>query len=350
MKIKKLKFLILFCLGATLPLMQVLPAPAQAASFTCMNNYYDFILNVNSENLRSENLKDIFTLGYCPLNDILLLDDELDTLKTNFRNAANACESTLIYEEDYERILMEMYFVRHLQAGEALNAVDAAQLEQLTTEKLNTLKKEMKTAFVDIEQRVDESTFNRYFEQWTFKYEDRVANYRNCEEGPWAELTVTWEDFTETIQELDFSVERNEHESLKEILIPKVDVEADEDMTALGNSIKNVWNYLKTKKEKNRANIDPALSVSELTVAGGSVSFDEALEQLNSSVSEYDLELRSADRMSEYEILYGAGGSVQSTNLQSIMLALNEVLTEVNNKDLPSIAGNTALISDKQCN
>lgn len=350
MKTKFLIFVLLFTLGFSLTARLGAVTRVQAEGLTCIGDYYHFILNVRSEKLRSESVKDFFTLGYCQLNDIMAIDDELDSLKESFRTAAGSCNSTTSYQKDYQRLLLEMYFVRHLQDGEAINAVDEEQLDTLKEQKLESLELEMKTAFVDEEKMVTEEEFDNYFQQWSAEYDDRVADYRKCEEGPWAELTVTWTDFVETLQELDFSVEVDKTKSLKDILKPDVEVDTDKDMTALGNSVKNAWEYLKTKKDKIKTEeVTPSQTVSELGSEGGSITFDEAFSALNTSFADYSIEERFANRQAEYEVIYG-GASVQSTNLQNIVAQLNAVLQEMNNKDLPSVAGNSAKVSDKQCN
>ncbi len=347
MKLKMLLFAGLFFSGVMLS--GFLSRSTQAEELTCIGDYYSFILNVRSEDSRSESIKDVFTLGYCQLNDIRSLDDELDTLRENFRTAASSCNSTSSYKEDYQRILMEMYFVRHLQKGGVLDAVDEKALEALKETKLATLKATMKSVFVDEEGRVEEAAFNSYFESWSAKYDDRIADYRKCEEGPWAELTTTWTDFVDTLKELDFSVDIEKGNSLKEILVPETDLDVDQDMTALGNGIKNAWEYLQSEKEKRKAEIENAATPAELGSTGGSMTFDQALSALDDSASNYDLQSRSEDRMSEYSQLYGAGGSVQATNLQGVVGQLNLLLEEMNTKDLPSIAANSAKVSDKQC-
>ncbi len=345
MKLKSFLLFGLFLTGLALPFGL---KPVQAESLTCIDDYYGFILTVRSENSRSESITDMFSLGYCQLNDILDLDDELDQLKENFRTTAEACGSTSTYKKDYQRILMEMYFVRHLKEGGVLNAVDEAALESLKEEKLATLKSTMEKIFVDDEARVDGPTFDSYFESWSAKYDDRIADYRKCEEGPWAELTSTWTDFVQKIKDLDFTVKTDDGKSIQEILTPDTG-STEQDMTALGNSLKNAWEFLKGEEERRKAEIPSPQSVSDVGNQGGSITVDQALDALNSSLKDYSLEERSAERLASYSQLYGAGGSVQATNLQSIMTQLNAVLQEANNKDLPSIAANAAKVSDKQC-
>ncbi len=346
MKLKLSFLFVLFFIGLALPFFF---SPVQADGFTCLDeDYYPFILNVRSENSRSESVKDIFSLGYCQLYDIMALDDELDSVRDNLRTTASACGSTASLKKDYERILMEMYFVRHLQEQGVINEVDAEVLESLKDQKLATLKASMKKIFVDEEDRVDKDTFSSYFDSWSAKYDDRIADYRDCEEGPWAELTTTWTDFVQDIKDLDFSVEVDDGKSFKEIVTPDLG-DTKKNMTDLGNSLKDAWEYLKGEEERRKTEIEDPKTVSDVGSTGGSISIDQALQTLNASMETYDLEKHSVERLSMYSKLYGAGGSIQSTNLQSIMVELNTILEEVNTKDLPSIAANSAKVSDKQC-
>jgi hypothetical protein len=344
----------LFLTGLILPLLS---SPVEAAGLACLGDYTSYLRSVRSENSRGEGIKDVISLGYCQLNDIMTLDDELDRVRDSLRTTAASCGSMTSDKLEYERILMEMYFVRHLQEGDVLNVVDEEALEAAKEQKLASLKTTMQTVFVDEEKRVDKQTFSSYFDSWAAKYDDRIADYRKCEEGPWAELSTTLADFvvdiyefTESAKSLKSSVETTEKQSVKDILIPVVDPNVDEDMTAIGNSILKAWEYLKGEEARREAELEPPETVSSVGDSGGSLTIDGALEALNTSFQDYSLDKKSIERLSMYSKLYGAGGSVQSTNLQSIMQELNSILEAVNTKDLPSIAATSAKVSEKQCN
>lgn len=318
---------------------------------TCPNLYYNFIATVRSENTRSETVQDFFSMGYCQLSDIMALNDELDALQDQFRTAAFNCEDVSSYKEEYERILMEQYFVRHVQdtRSDVLNAVDVEQLEAQIDEKLEILKTEMIEVFVNQEKRVSENTLETYFENWTNKYEDSLAKYRECDEGAWAELGETWQDFVETIQDLSVTVEVDKGKSFKDIVTPSVEVDADRDMTAFGSALKNAWEYVKSESEKRKNEIETPLQASDIKDSD-IVTFEQAFQALNEGASTYDLDTQSADRMGRYKVLYGMGGSVAATNMQSVLVQLNLILAEMNTKDLPSIATGASKVYDKQCN
>lgn len=318
---------------------------------TCPEDYYGFITQVRSQNTRNEAVKDFFTMGYCQLSDIMALDEELDQLKNNFRSAAFDCKDTSTYKKDFERILMEQYFVRNVQntRSDVINAVDAEQLKALVEEKLELLRNDMISIFVKEEERVSEGTFNDYFDNWISKYEDRLVQYRRCEEGAWAELGETWQDFIETLQDLDFSVDIDKGKSLKEILKPEVEVKADKEMTAFGSALKNAWEYVKGAFEKEKTKMEDPLDVADLSDSE-IVTYEQAFLALGSSDDTYSIELASSDRMSRYQVLYGMGGSVAATNMQSIVIQMNAIIAEMTTKDLPNITTGAAAIYDKQCN
>jgi hypothetical protein len=319
---------------------------------TCQNQYYDFIANVRSENTRNETIKDAVTMGYCQVTDIFTLNDELDALREAFLSAAVNCEDLSSYQADYHRILLEQYFVRHVQEtpSDALNAVDVQVLEAQLELKLETLKKKMVDLFVIQEERVSETVLNGYFDAWVLKYQDRLAKYRACDEGPWAELTQILFDSLEDWQNLGISKPNIEQgTSIKDLLIPSVDVDADADMTAFGSALKNAWSFLKSERSKLENELEAPLDVSELSDRG-IVSYEEALLQLDQSSNRYTLELDSVERMSRYKVLYGMGGSVASTNMVGLLEQLNSILVEVTTKDLPNLTLSTAKVYDKQCN
>ncbi len=325
---------------------------------TCLGGYYSFLVNVRTENMRAETVKDFFSMGYCQLNDIIQLDEELNVLRDQFRSAASNCQDTNAYQEDYRRILMEQYFVRHVQntRSDVINEIDSEQLADLTEEKMALLWEDMLEKFVKEENYVTEELLEDYFAVWMSKYEDRLIQYRLCEEGAWAELESTWQDFIESTQELsevakgidDTFKNADKDSSFKEIFVPNVTVDADNEMTSFGGAIQNAWEYMQSEKEKQESKVEAPLDVSGLSELG-LVTYEQALFNLGQASNVYAIELAGADRMARYKVLYGMGGSLASSNMQGTLMQLNSILTEVNTKDLPNITMGAATISDRQC-
>lgn len=334
--------------------MSMVPVSTEALIATCPGDYYNFIVTARSEATRKQTFKDFFSLGSCQLNDILPLEDELDAIRENFRIAANSCQNTSEYKKQYHEILMEEYFIRNIQKSGpgAINEVDVEKLETLKEAKLDALQKEMMELFVNEEQRVSEAVFNAYFETWSSQYDDRIANYARCEEGAWAELNETWQDFIEDIRALNIEVEK---ETFSFTLAPEVinesdwDSSAGKDMGGMGKNTQGSYEYLKAKKEQREAAIPPAQTIKEVADSGRSVSFQEAIRTFSNSGQVLSIQSNAASRMANYELLYGAGGAVAATDMQSVLVYMNAVLQETNTKDFPNIAKASAQIYGKEC-
>lgn len=321
--------------------------PAQAAVATCPGDYFSFILTARSAATRKQTFSDFFNLGYCQLNDIMALEDELDTVRESFRDTANSCGDTSEYKAQYAEILMEEYFVRNIQKSKSdvINEVDEDRLKALKSAKLATLKKVMMDLFVNQEQRVNEDTFNTYFTDWSSKYEDRIANYAHCEEGSWAELQSTWQKFVDDINAINIDVKKDDAP-----IESQTDTDANEkEMSSFGQSFINAYEYVTAKKEEREAEVEAPTSVQELSTSGQSMSFQEALQTLKSSDTTFSIETNAADRMATYELLYGAGGAVAATDMQSVLVYMNQILMDTNTKDFPNITKSSEQVYGKQC-
>lgn len=321
--------------------------PVQAEIASCPGDYFSFILTARSAATRKQTFSDFFNLGYCQLNDIMALEDQLDTVRESFRDAANSCGDTAEYKTQYAEILMEEYFVRNIQKSKSdvINEVDEDRLKALKSAKLATLKKEMMDLFVNQEQRVDEDTFDTYYTDWSSKYDDRIANYAHCEEGSWAELQGTWQKFVDDINALNIDVKKDDTP-----IESQTDTDANEkEMSSFGQSFINAYEYVTAKKEEREAEVEAPTSVQELSTSGQNMSFQEALQTLKSSDTTFSIETNAADRMANYELLYGAGGAVAATNMQSVLVYMNQILMDTNTKDFPNITKSSEQVYGKQC-
>lgn len=326
--------------------------PVDAAITNCSDSYYSFILTARSEATRKQSFSDFFSLGYCQLNDIMELEDQLDEIRDQFRETASSCGDTTEYRERYSEVLMEEYFVRNIQKSKSdvLNAVDEERLKALKQEKLDKLKAKMKTLFVDTEGRVDADTFDDYYANWSSKYDDRIANYAHCEEGAWAELQSTWQDFVEDINALDIDVKKNDSAMSFDV---DTDVDLDTvdqpEMSGQGKATIDPSGYIDAKTEQQEAEVSARTSVQDLSEAGTPLTFEEALKTLNGSSIRFNIQTNAAERMGNYEVLYGVGGAVAATDMQSVLVYLNDTLQGSNAKDFPNIIKAANQIYGKQC-
>lgn len=348
---KKIPFIsltFLLGLGLSLALFQ----PVQAA-ITCPDDYYGFLLNVRTENTRQQGIKDVFTKSSCQLNDLMELDDELESLRENFRTAAFDCADTSAYKKEYHRILMEQYFVRNVQKvrADVVSSNEAASYELLRESILTALRKDMETVFVEDEKRVSAAVFADYFDNWTAKYDDRITDYVFCEEGAWAELTASWVDFVETIQGLnDINVEVEKIDFSDNISINSNIGETFRDLAEEGRSTLGSWESLVNLMNIETTSIETPADIQDLASSGDVFTFGSALELLETDTTRAIIEAENAERRARYRLLYGEGGAVASTDMQGILTALNQIVSETNTKDFPNVITGVAKIYDKQCN
>lgn len=345
-------FTVLFTLGLAVPLLTV-EAEETIDVQACPGDYYDFIVGVRGEGTRFMTIRAAFTAGYCQFSDVMKLDDELDTLRENFRTAAFSCADTSAYKKEYQRILMEQYFVLNVRKvrSDVIDEQEAEQYDELNDAILDQLKTDMQELFVTKEKRVSKSVFNDYYASWVVKYEDRLEKYSQCDEGGFAELTSTWEDFVKTIKELSIDIEKPEPLSFKDNIQVDNDLdEAGDQLRDTGRSMINTWEYY-----KNLINLEKSEDVSPATIGDLSDSdevftFGTALEVLSQENTRSKIEAESAERMAKYRLLYGEGGAVAATDMQGILEYLNQITAETNTKDFPSILTGVSKVYDRQCN
>lgn len=341
--------LTLFLFGLLLPfaLQRVNPSSAASVEVTeCSGEYYGFIATVMTKDTRQEYFKDFFG-NYCQLNDILLLHDQLDQVRDSFKAAAQSCQPTGEYQADYHKLLMEMYFVRHLQDFSNLEDADIANLEENTKRTLEFLFSKMEAVFVVEESRVTRGRLQTYFDEWSLKYADKVSQYARCSEGPIGELEAVVNDFTETIDGLSVEVERGDTRSLSERLTPEVRTDTDfRDLETFLNS----WDYLqKDEALIEEQNQEPDATVRDILSQSNALSFQQALDALDDNEVYGVLEDERDIRQARYRQLYGQNGAQVTTNLQGILSLLNQTIVDSNNKDLPNISSMAKQVEALQC-
>lgn len=320
----------------------------------CASEYYSFILTVRNEDTREQFIQD-FRRGFCQLNDIMKLDDELDTVRENFRSASFNCSDTAAYKEDYKRILMEQYFVRNVQQSrsDVIREKEAAAFNAAKDEVLTALKAQMKDIFVDGSNAYfSESDFNDYFDSWVLKYEDRIGNYNQCEEGGFAEIKDEWDDFMETINSLGegIDIDKGEPLSFKDNI--KVDNDLDEGVDQVkdvGKSMLKSYEYYKNILNLGNVDVEAPVEVKDFSGSDSSYSFGTVLETIEKDNIRVIIEAESVERMSKYKLLYGEGGAVAATDMQGILQYMNQITSETNIKDFPNVLKDVEIVYDRQC-
>lgn len=327
---KKILFSLIFLTGI------LLPAPVEAA-VSCIGDYYSFIRRVRSEHTRNEYFKDFATLGYCQANDIIKINDELEDLRDTFRTAASSCGDTSQYKEKYGELLMEAYFVRNIQKTPS-DVIDDGEVDKITAQKkskLSRLLREMQKIFVTEEARVDEEKLNDYFDKWSSEYDDKIVKYAACDEGPWAELTGTWNKFLATLKSIKIKPDKQEYTPPTADFVPRANIS------------QNIVDYYNKFREHRVEKVTDKQTVEEAVDSAG--SFDDVYDVLNQSAQTYNTEIDSATRMARYQILYGEGGARVSTDFQTMVRDLNTVIKTTNNVEFKEIKKRVAQVESKQC-
>lgn len=231
---------------------------------------------------------------------------------------------------------MEAYFVRNIQKTPS-DLIDDSEIDKIAAQKeskLSRLKRQMQIIFVTEEARTTEDALNGYFEKWSAKYDDKIVKYAACKEGPWAELSSTWNKFIKTMKSIKIKPEKQEY------------VPPNKDVWRV-NVSQSVVDFFKKFKEDRVAEIADKKTVSEAVSSAGLLS--DVYDVLNDSSAVYDIEFASADRMARYQIIYGEGGARVSSDFQKIVADLNKVLKNTNNVEFKEIKKRVAQIQSKQC-
>lgn len=341
------------------------------------SDYLDFVINnvhykgnkdLGIESSRLAYITDIWQLSYCQVLDVLELYDELESLRDAYRGAAAACSNTAEYKERYKEIMLELYFIRRIQpaAPGLLRQYDIANLEARQEAELIRLEEEMVDLFVNDQDYIDEGVLRLYFDELAKKYEDKIANYRKCDEGPWAQVQEPFVSFVETMKELQEFGQDLEVPNYKEIYsmdtlkggeggglqgVVKIN---DGGIT---NTVQEAFGYFKTRREQKQSELEQPIDVADLggietsesSSSSSTFTIEEALQTIESSEVNYATKDRHNDRLASYQVLYGQGGAQAATDLAGIVSVMNATVEHSNTVDFPQITVGATKIYDKQC-
>jgi hypothetical protein len=332
---------LVFLLGVMIPL-QVNAADEEddkrILAQSCPGQYYSFLAEVSNKHTRGELAADFFTRSYCQLYDIVELNDKLDDMRVEMRAATiSSCSDFVDLADDYKDIKAEIYFVRHVSESSpgVFQKKDLAIQAAHASEVLERLRTEMFGIFVTEEGWFSDSKFNELFDFWKLKYEKEIENYRVCDEGPWAEMSETWEDFRETMAlmtnekgKFAFDVEPYPRKSKEE--------RKAEQHFFTRSTLDPFINFAKNRDQRE-LEVPPKLTVDELIQAGEITTIQGAFDALENSGSEFDVYQSSAERMARYDRLYGENGAGLTTELQGLVQDMDDLVKSSNDTDFPAI-------------
>lgn len=339
MKMLRILFLAFLLVG-------MLPSLPHAEAANCIGDYTRFIMDSSSPKTRRATFKQAFTLNHCQINDVLAVEDALDTVRDSLRETAGICGDTQELKESYIQLLLERYFLQGIQTKKAdyPSAEDAEALDAYKDEIFLRVETDMRSTFVNKENLVTEEEFERYFEAWKEKYTDRLEAYANCQEGPWAELTETWNDFMQTINGLG-----------KVKLGPKAQSTPPQKNEAVvtgevKQGLINAWKSMEDlKNQLVIQNVAPQKTVTDVLQETNIISIGDALDTLEDDRLLTDIAIDSQGRMARYTQLYGVGSASSTTQIQGLIDQSTLVVNEMNTTHLPQIAALAQQAFEKQC-
>jgi len=329
-----------------LMLVNLSPKLPHAEAANCIGDYTRFIMDASSPKTRRATFKQAFTLNSCQINDVLAVEDALDTVRDSLRETAGVCGDTSDLKESYIQLLLERYFLQHIQTKKAdyPSAEDAKALQDYKDELFTALESDMRTTFVNKQKLVSEDDFQSYFDGWKEKYSDRLDAYANCQEGPWAELTDTWNDFMKTINDLG-------HVKLG----PKApSTPPKENKVAVTGEVKqgliDAWKSMEDLKNQLIVkNVPPQKTVVDVLQETNIISIGDALDTLEDDRLLTDISMDSQGRMARYTQLYGVGSATSTSQIQDLIDQSTLVVDEMTTTHLPQIAALAQQAFEKQC-
>jgi|GEM_PF-1367477 len=367
MKFKTIIAICFLSLGIMIPM--ALPAQGEttfddvkSAAETCFKDYYQFSITVKTNQMRGEVYKDM-TRSWCQINDLLPLYDEYDAIKDAYRADASNCGTVDNYEKtraEYEfemkRILLEQEFIRNVRV-EARNTQESNDIDKLKGTIISSLKDKMSDLYVEDEEMVTQAELDEMFEVWINKYNDTLHRYTICDEGPIWELVEVWFSYQQTIQSLDFEIEKPERKSFMEVIKPDVDAtgvvdgwkDGVQNVTDSWNSLMDNFRHAEQEDEsEEKEDRDEQEEQGEDPDALPN-TFDAYMQALKENASSDDVYGDSMKRMAEYETLYGEIGAVTTTQSVIILDQLNQTINNNNIQDFPAIREALDDIYGKQC-
>ncbi len=308
---------------------------------------------------------DVLWRNSCHATDILRLIDQYNAIRYQIRDAYISCETAAVGDLRlaYNKVRMELYFVRHLIDGgeewpseialsapfNLLSTRDRDQADQLLFP-LEKLRSNMVPKFVDTGM-FDLTEFNRQFNLLAAKYAERKYDYVYCENTSWEDVAEKWDEFIETAggitpawENLEESVagrSRSIYNRLTNI------AESLDDMTFSG--------FVTGIAQVNVNGLDVVEGFNEIvdfvsaTLPEGSrPTRGEILQAVTSSTAIYDSNRLRAEIQSEFEALYLTASDAALAEVVDELSEMNQILEESLLR-LDEVEGCADVVNERQC-
>ncbi len=290
---------------------------------------------------------DVLRRNQCHTNDIYGLIKQQDKMRKAIRDSFLTCKTQKLpqLKKAFNKMTAEIYYVRHvINSGLIISLpfdiVNYPLFKKSVEIDRSIIYNEMYTKYVNKNSFTPED-FDKFFLQTESKYQDRKAEYINCEKGSWQAVGEKWNEFVEFFSE--------EGAGLKEAA-KSIGAKAAADK---GPSLKNevtgmkivelfttdesFTDYLGSFVQMNVNNLEPADSLEEVSSflskdsAGGGggrgVSSGEVAASKTASDRLFELEKTESEMRSHFDTLYRKSGD------ESLELILNNLDGRNINKD-----------------
>ncbi len=149
---------------------------------------------------------DVLVRNQCHSNDIYSLIKQEDKIRSAIRNAFLTCNNENVPQlrKAYSKLLMEIYYVRHVVKIISKKMLPAAAQTALLKEAAmvdrNVLYSDMRDSYVN-GSFLNQEDFDQLFLHLENKYAERKNQYIDCEKSSWEGVGVKWQEFMKFFSE-----------------------------------------------------------------------------------------------------------------------------------------------------
>lgn len=295
-----------------------------------------------------EYFKDLFKRSTCQLNDIDDVRSELKNQQALLRQHLEHCAEPEVIKQD--RIQMykleaQLFYVR--------NFIDS---ETGIPIKRNKVREELIQLFAHDLKIMDETTANKYVDEFDKRYKDRTKKYKNCKED------LTFKDLKKKAKELVRTVsvfhdakdewKRQEEQRKREKAEKETEKPGVKKSTwqAVKDHLKESVEFEINKVEPKRALKDIWADFKKLLPEGVKTpTLQQAAQLLEQEEAKVRFLLDSADKKARYKVLYGESGDKIVDDLLRKLEETNQVIQQTYIQDLPQLQKCAKAVNAKQC-
>ena len=168
--------------------------------------------------------KDVFYSNQCHAIDLLGLLDQESAVRSAIRKAFLTCKTEDLpkLKRDYDEILGEIYYVRHVIDRKAVFSTPFGLLKnnptmvEIPKSKLRqqmSAKYQAKDKKEEAKGKMSKDEFNIYFDGLEIKYNERKKEWLDCPNAAWSDVVEKWDEFYKWLTE-DFGGAKSAYEDV----------------------------------------------------------------------------------------------------------------------------------------